>query len=194
MPDDSRVEIPITDEELDAMNQDDEKQDQTPQLELTDEELVALCKERVCAVCDEKEQADSERLRALAEMDNFKKRLTREKEDFCKFANESILAELLPVLDNLDLALEHGGKVEACKDFLIGVDMTRKIFLDTLSRHGLTPIGEVGEPFTPERHDAVSQEIRDDMEPELVASVLQRGYLLKDRLLRPAKVAVSKAG
>ncbi len=190
MPGDSRMEIPVNQNDDNANNGSENVGPE--EIQLTDEELVAICKERVCKACDEKEQADQDRLRSLAEMDNFKKRLTREKEDFCKFANEGLLADLLPVLDNMDLALEHGAKVDACKDFVMGVDMTRKIFLDILSRQGLTPVGEIGEPFNPEKHEAIAHEERDDMEPELVCSVLQRGYLLKDRLLRPAKVTVSR--
>ena len=162
------------------------------ELTITDEELVILCKERVCAVCTEKSQADDERLRALAEMDNFKKRLTREQESFRAYAAESVLADLLPVLDNLDLAVTHGGNDEACRNILLGVDMTRKVFLDTLKNHGLTPIGQVGEPFDPERHEAVSEEARPDMDPGMVCTLLQRGYVLRDRLLRPARVVVSK--
>lgn len=163
------------------------------QLQLTDEELLALCKERLCSVCNEKEQADEERLRVLAEMDNFKKRIAREQEEFRKYAGESVLADLLPVLDNLELALEHGAKVDACKDVVLGVDMTRKIFLETLERHGLVPLGAVGEPFNPEIYEAVGEEARADMEPGHVAQLYQRGYKLKERLLRPAKAVVSKA-
>lgn len=163
------------------------------QLELTDEELLALCKERLCSVCNEKEQADEQRLRALAEMDNFKKRIAREQEEFRKYAGESVLADLLPVLDNLELALEHGAKVEACKDVVMGVDMTRKAFLEALERHGLKQVGAVGEPFNPEQHEAVGDEPRSDMEPGHICQLYQKGYKLKDRLLRPAKAVVSKA-
>lgn len=193
MSGDSRVEIPVNKDGDTAKNGRKEQGVTPEEIQLTDEELVALCKERVCKSCDEKEQADEERLRSLAEMDNFKKRLAREKDDFCKFANEGLLADLLPVLDNMDLALEHGAKVEACKDFVLGVDMTRKIFLDILSRQGLTPVGEVGEPFNPEKHEAIGHEERQDMAPEHVCTVLQKGYILKDRLLRPAKVTISRA-
>lgn len=163
------------------------------ELELSDEELLALCKERVCSLCNEKEQADGERLRVLAEMDNFKKRMFREHEELRKYAGESVLADLLPVLDNLDLALEHGRKIEACKDVVMGVDMTRKVFMETLERHGLKPVGKVGEDFNPELHEAVGDEQRDDMSPGKVCTVYQSGYLLKERLLRPAKVVISKA-
>lgn len=164
-----------------------------PEIDITDEELVALCQARVCPGCAEKQDADAERLRSLAEMDNFRKRMQREQEDFRKYAGDRVLADLLPVLDNLDLALAHGSGIDACKDFIMGVEMTRKLFLDTLERHGLTSHGTAGEPFNPEHHEAMGQEPRDDMEEGCVAQVLQRGYRLQDRLLRPAKVMVSKA-
>ncbi len=172
-----------------------EEADASPEQELTltDEELVALCKERVCVTCNEKEQADEERLRSLAEMDNFKKRLLREQEELRKYATESVLADLLPTLDNLDLALEHGRKVEACKDVVMGVDMTRKMFLDALKQHGLEAVGTAGEEFNPEIHEAVGEESTTDMKPGHVFSLLQRGYKLRERLLRPAKVVVSKS-
>ena len=162
------------------------------EIELTDEELLALCKERVCVNCDPRAEAEDFRLRSLAEMENFKKRVAREQEEFRKYAAESVLADLPPILDNLDLALQHGQDNEACKNLLVGVDMTRKIFLDTLARHGLEPVGKEGEAFNPELHEAVGEEERSDMEPGTVSTLVQRGYLLKERLLRPAKVMVSK--
>lgn len=168
-------------------------QPESVELELSDAELLALCKERVCTLCEEKEQADDERLRALAEMDNFKKRVSREQEEFRKYAAESVLADLLPILDNLELALEHGRKVEACKDVVMGVDMTRKVFLDTLQRHGLIQVGNVGEAFNPELHEAVGHECHDDVPADHVCQLYQRGYKLNERLLRPAKVVISKA-
>lgn len=166
--------------------------EEAQELSLTDEELVALCKARVCPACDEKEQADAQRLRSLAEMDNFKKRINREMDEFRKYAAESVLADLLPVIDNLGLALRHGQNLEGCKDLVMGVDMTRKLFLDTLKQHGLVPVGEAGEAFNPEWHEAVGQEERDDLEPGTVIAVYQQGYKLRERLLRPAKVLVNK--
>jgi molecular chaperone GrpE len=165
-----------------------------PEIEITDEELLALCKARVCAVCTEKGEADEVRLRALAEMDNFKKRLTREQEETRKYAAETVLADMLPILDNLELALDHGRKLDACKDVVLGVDMTRKLFLDALKQHGLVAVGEVGEMFDPTRYEAVGHEEHPEMEEGVVCSLLQRGYILRERLLRPARVVVNKAG
>ncbi len=182
-PEEQELQAPATETPTDAV----------PELCLTDEELLALCKTRICSLCDEKSQADDQRLRTLAEMDNFKKRMFREQEEFRKYAAESVLADLLPVLDNLELALEHGRKMEACKDVVMGVDMTRKVFLDTLKNHGLEAVGRVGEAFNPERHEAVGDEVRADMEPGHICRLYQSGYVLRERLLRPAKVVISKA-
>ena len=132
------------------------------------------------------------RLRNAAEMDNFKKRLTREHEEQMRYAAEKVLGDLLPTLDNLDLALRYGSKSEACKDMLQGVAMTHKLLLDAVEKHGLKPLGEEGEEFDPNVHEAVGFEDRPDFAPNSVARVLQRGFKLGDRLLRPAKVMVKQ--
>lgn len=142
----------------------------------------------VCPKCAEQEE---EHLRLLAEMENFKKRLNREKEEQMRFAAENVLADLLPTLDNFELALTYGRGNEACKEMLEGLEMTRKLFLDALAAHGLEQVGQVGEPFNPEFHEAMTREARSDMPPDHVAQLFQPGYLLKGRLLRPAKVVVS---
>jgi len=133
------------------------------------------------------------RLRGLAEAENLKKRLLKEKEDFQKYATESLVGELLPVLDHLDLALTHGRDKEACKDFVVGVDMTRKAFVDILARHGVEEFGKVGETFSPEAHEALSMVTVSGLADNVVAQVVQHGYTLRGRLLRPAKVLVNKA-
>lgn len=130
------------------------------------------------------------RLRAAAEMENFKKRLAREHEEQMRYAAEKVMGDLLPTLDNLDLALQYGSKNEACKDMLQGVAMTQKLLLDAVARHGLKPVGEEGEEFDPGVHEAVGFEDRPDFAPNSVARVLQHGYKLGERLLRPAKVMV----
>jgi molecular chaperone GrpE len=132
------------------------------------------------------------RLRGLAEAENLKKRLIKEKEDFQKYATESLIADLLPVLDHLDLALAHGREIEACKNFMVGVDMTRKAFVDILAHHGVTEFGQIGEPFSPETHEALGAMAQADLPADVVAKVVQRGYTLRGRLLRPAKVMVNK--
>ena len=156
-------------------------------------DLVSQCKENVCPTCPERAEMEEQRLRQLADLDNTRKRLIREKEEAVKFAAEKVLADLLPTLDNLDLALSYGQNNPECKDLIVGVEMTKKLLLDTLAKHGLVPVGKEGEEFNPEFHEAMSQEERSDMNPNHIARLFQKGYLLKDRLLRPAKVVVSKS-
>jgi molecular chaperone GrpE len=151
--------------------------------------------EKYAQALAEVEELKKENLRVLADSENFRKRLTREKDEFFKFATSSILEEIIPVMDNLDLALAHGRQADACKDLVMGVEMTMNIFLDTMKRHGLEQIAAVDVPFDPARHEALGQIERDDVEENTVCQMLQKGYMLKDRLLRPAKVMVSrKAG
>ena len=139
-----------------------------------------------------KAEMEELRLRNAAEMENFKKRLTREHQEQMRFAAERVLGDLLPSLDNLDLALQYGSQHEACKDMLQGVSMTRKLLLDALEKNGLKALGEVGEEFNPEVHEAVGFEPNQDLAPGSVTRVMQRGYKLNDRLLRAAKVMINQ--
>ncbi|MFP4070951.1 MAG: nucleotide exchange factor GrpE [Desulfovibrionales bacterium] len=173
-------------------NIEDDEQTTISGEKLNDEELRKICRERFCEECPELAEKKDELLRVLADSENYRKRLTREKDEFCKFATESVLEDLLPIIDNLELALKHGRTNEACKDIVQGVDMTLSIFHETLKRHGLTPVGQEGEEFNPVIHEAMGQEERKDVHPGHVCSLLQRGYKLRERLIRPAKVIVSK--
>ncbi|MFO7818595.1 MAG: nucleotide exchange factor GrpE [Thermodesulfobacteriota bacterium] len=160
--------------------------------DLSREELWEYCQETFCSDCPLLKECRDKQIRTLAEAENRQKRLQREKDEFCKFASAQVVEDILPVVDNLELALEHAGNDEACKSLREGIEMTRKIFLDTLKKHGLTPVGEKGEEFDPNIHEAMAQQERDDMEEGRVCQMMQRGYMLNDRLLRPAKVLVSK--
>lgn len=153
-----------------------------------------------CPNCDATElaaqramaEAEEMRLRALAEADNARKRFLREKDEAIRFAASSVLADIIPALDNLDLALEHDKDNEACKDFFVGVEMTRKLLLEALQKHGLTRVGEIGEEFDPAVHEALSMAPSGEVPEGCVLMLMNRGYKLHDRLLRPAKVIVCK--
>ncbi|SOB60820.1 Protein GrpE [Pseudodesulfovibrio profundus] len=162
---------------------------------LSQDELEALCRESVCPECDVHKEAEAIKLRSLADAENLKKRLLRETEEMKKYAGESILADMLPILDNLDLALAHtDGLDAACKNFVIGVDMTRKLFLDAVKNHGLEQVdAKRGVDFNPEMHEAVGTVEDGELQNNQIAQVVQGGYFLKGRLLRPAKVMVNKA-
>ncbi|QPG04686.1 nucleotide exchange factor GrpE [Salinimonas marina] len=140
-----------------------------------------------------KEQQDSV-LRARADMDNARRRADAEVEKARKFALERFAGELLPVVDNLERALEAGDAGnDAVKPLLEGVEMTHKSFISTIEKFGLTPIDPQGQPFNPELHQAMSMQESDELEPNTVMAVMQKGYELNGRLVRPAMVMVSRA-
>jgi len=133
-------------------------------------------------------------LRARADLENYRKRAQREKEDLSRFANENLLREILPVVDNLERALEHARQGDSGNGGLLqGVEMTLGQFQRVLEKFGVTPLRSVGEPFDPARHEALGQVESAEHPPNTVVQELQRGYLLNDRLLRPAMVMVAKA-
>lgn len=137
-------------------------------------------------------QAEERVLRTAADAENFKKRLQREKEEQTRYANETLMRELLPVIDNLERALEHSQIAPDQEGLLEGLKMTLKGFTDTLSRFGCTPLETIGKPFDPNFHEAVSQEESSEVAPNTVLRELQKGYMIKERLLRPAMVIVSR--
>ena len=131
-------------------------------------------------------------LRLVADVENFRKRLEKERADLRDYANEALLKELLPVLDNLELALNHGRDQEACAALVAGVDNVLKGFRQAISKFGVTPIEALGEKFDPTFHNAVMQQEDSSVPDQTVVQELQRGYLLKNRLLRPAMVVVAR--
>ncbi|MCM2351895.1 MAG: nucleotide exchange factor GrpE [Bacteriovoracaceae bacterium] len=128
-----------------------------------------------------------------AEMDNYRKRMEREKENLLKYGNERVLSDLLDVVDNFErtismLAPDEDQKV---KNIVIGLDMVKKQFCDTLSKHGLNAVEAVGKDFDPNFHEALAQEYAEGKKPNEVIKEFQKGYILNGRLLRPAKVIVA---
>lgn len=129
-------------------------------------------------------------LRMAAEQENFKKRMQREREASLKYAEETVLRELLPFLDNLERAMEQGRKADA-PALLAGVEMTCKGLLNTMEKIGLKPLDGVGRPFDPNFHEALAMEPSDEVGENMILQEYQKGYMFKDRLLRAAKVVVS---
>lgn len=132
------------------------------------------------------------RMRAQAELENYKKRLEREHCEHLKYAAEQVMKDLIPTLDNLELAIGYGSQSEACQEMLKGIAMTRKLLLDAVGRHGLVCVGREGDIFDPALHEAVGFDNRPELAADTVAKVLQSGYSLQGRLVRPAKVMVNK--
>lgn len=131
-------------------------------------------------------------LRAVADLENYKKRALKEKEEVQRFGIEKLLKDFLPVIDNFDRAL---GAVQSAADFESlkkGVEMTRKLFEDTLGKHGVRSFSSKGQPFDPSRHEAMTAVETDELPPNHVHSEALRGFTLNDRLVRPALVVVSR--
>jgi molecular chaperone GrpE len=133
-------------------------------------------------------------LRVSAEFENFKKRSTREMEDFRKFANQALIKEMLSVVDHLELAMNSTNSHKAIdKGLLQGLEMTHREILKVFEKFNVKPIEAKGQTFDPTFHEAVMQEENDDFDDNTVINELQKGYLIHDRLLRPAMVVVAKS-
>jgi molecular chaperone GrpE len=131
-------------------------------------------------------------LRSQADFENFRKRAARDKEDAVKYANASFLDRLIPILDNFELGLNAARDGAENSPILAGLDMVAKQLTDFLTSSGVEPVNAEGQPFDPNLHEAVAQEESKDFAEGVVIRQLRRGYKLRDRLLRPATVVVSK--
>ena len=129
-------------------------------------------------------------LRTAAEFDNFKKRALKEKEDTQKFGSERLLKDFLPVMDNLERALDHAEEHDPAQ-VIEGVRLVQKLFDSTLARHGVVSFSAKGKPFDPTVHEALMQE-ESDQPANTVVGEMAKGYKLNDRLIRPAAVVVAK--
>jgi molecular chaperone GrpE len=127
-----------------------------------------------------------------AEFENYKKRMMRDKQTALKYAEEYILKDLLPALDNLERAINQDDATKDVKTLIEGVELTLKGLQSTLSKYGLEPIESVGKPFDPNLHEALVMEASDEVPAQSVLREFEKGYHYKDRLLRAAKVVVSK--
>lgn len=136
--------------------------------------------------------AQDKQLRAYAEMENYKKRTTRDQMEQLRYANEKLLKELLPVLDNLERALSHIKEAPERSPWAEGVDLTYRQWLEVLKKFGVMPITSIGEPFDPSRHQAVTYLDTNEHPENHVAEELQKGFLYHERVLRPSMVAVAR--
>jgi len=135
-------------------------------------------------------------LRMAADFDNFRKRQVKERQDLIAYANESLVLDILPVLDNLERALAASGgardTVDGQAGVIKGVELTMRMFQQILSRNGVERIKAVGQKFDPHQHEAIAQVATGEAEPETVIEEAEAGYLLNTRIIRPAKVKVAK--
>jgi len=175
-------------ERFDQRNAEEESEAQAAEVNQGDEiEAQILSAEK-----EAKEHYDK-LLRVMADFDNFKKRMSREREEMTRYSNEKLLSEILPALDDLDRALDHI-PIDASKDvadFAEGVTIARRSLASTLDKFGLAEVSAQGERFDPAIHEAIAT-VESESEPGSVIAVHRKGYTLFDRLLRPAMVTVAK--
>ena len=176
-----------------------------PRQDMQDEEIsaeqqgstVAAEDDLVARIAELEEQlaaAQDQALRAVADAQNARRRSEQEVTKAHKFALERFANDLLAVVDSLERGLELSNADDpAIKPMRDGMELTLKLFSDTLARHQVVAVDPHGEPFNPELHQAMTMEERDNVEPNTVIKVFQKGYTLNERLLRPAMVVVSKA-
>ena len=142
--------------------------------------------------------ADSEyhdkMLRTMADMENLRKRLDRDRKDYINYANREMILDLLPVLDNFDRALKSVEKTEESAPYLQGVEMIYKQLEEILKKQGLDEIIALGEPFNPHLHEAVQTEETDKCPEDTILEVILKGYLFRGNMIRPAAVKVSRSG
>ena len=181
-----------------------EAKDLNPQAELEQAEALAEQQQDLIQALEQRIQQAEQKaednwqqlLRVQAELANIRKRAERDVEQAHKYALERFCNELLPVVDNLERALDSAGSVEQSQDMLQalqeGVELTLRSFLDVLKKFQIEQIDPQGEPFNPSYHEAISIQISDELVPNSVMAVLQKGYSLNGRLVRPARVIVSK--
>jgi len=165
-----------------------ESPEERPIEEMTEAELREALK---------KSQETSEKnfdlfLRSQAEMENIKKRSAKEKEEWIKYSTETLIKEILPVMDNLEKAVSHSQNNTTLESIKEGVQLTLKGLKDTLTKAGLEEVPAEGEPFDPNFHHAVSEMGDESKDPGIILQELQKGYRLHQRLIRPALVVVNK--
>lgn len=158
-------------------------------------EVVADVQESAVDHAAELAEANNKYLRLYADFENFRKKVIKDKEELVKYANESLLFELLTVIDNLEMALKHAkenSKADAVESLVTGVENTLRGLSKMLEKFGLQTIAAEGKPFDPTYHHAMSQVERADLESGMVVEEFRKGYQFKDKVLRPTMVSVSK--
>jgi molecular chaperone GrpE len=148
----------------------------------------------IAALQQEKAQLEDRWLRLQADFENHRKRTLREKQEALSYGHELVVKDLLPVVDNLERAIEHASASSGAdfEGMLQGVELVRRELLAVLAKHGVSPIEAEGEVFDPNLHEALAQMEDDRVPAGRIGRMLQKGYRLRDRLLRPARVMVSK--
>ncbi|MCS9984519.1 nucleotide exchange factor GrpE [Weissella paramesenteroides] len=176
-------EIEVVSEEADVDTEAKSSEAEKPEQE-TEADQISDLKDKVA-------EAEDKYLRAEAEMQNMQSRYAKEQVQAVKFANQKLAASILPAVDNLERALQVDAEDGAAKQIKTGVEMVYKTLISALEEHDVKAVGETGEAFDPNFHQAIQSVPADDDHPaDTIATVLQKGYVLADRVIRPAMVAV----
>lgn len=166
----------------------DQEEEEIPLTKMTKAKLI----EKIEKVQEASDKNLDLYIRSQAEIDNLKKRYQKEQQGLVKFANESLIKQLLPVVDNLEKAITHSQDEDSIEAIREGVDLTLKGLMDILQKAGVETVEAVGEQFDPNFHEAVSEMADDGIKPGAVIKDLQKGYTLHQRLIRPSMVIVNK--
>jgi molecular chaperone GrpE len=162
-------------------------------LQMSDNKYIDVLKLQVSQLKEEVKEEKDKALRALAELENFKRRNQQEVDTFKKYASEKVILEFLPILDSFVLACNHAGsETKDIQNVIDGFLLIQKQFETALEKSHVTVIEAEGKTFNPNLHQAISQEKRDDKDSGIVVKELQRGYTLHDRVIRPSLVVVSE--
>ena len=189
---DSEKEQLIDNEKISSCKSSEEIADESSEkIEKKDESIDDL-RVKLTILQDESKSNLDKAVRAQAEMENLRKRTVRDIENAHKYALEKFVQELLPVIDSLELGLSASAEVENVDDLRKGMDLTLEMIKKVMEKFGIAIVEAQGQKFNPELHEAVSTQEAGEYKPGEVVAVMQKGYTLNDRLIRPAMVVVAK--
>ncbi len=163
---------------------------------LAGQDIILSAREELVGQIEKLEQENKELsdrlLRTMAEFDNYRKRVAREKDDLLKYGAEKMALDILPVADNFERALEQAKTAANAAAVVEGVEMIFKQFIATLEKFNIKPFDSIGQTFDPEKHEAMAHQENEEYAENTVIAEFQKGYFLNDKLLRPARVVVSR--
>lgn len=181
-------DVPLSSNEFKDKDQDSAAAEKIQDLEQQNSEL----QEKISSLENEKETLRDQALRSRAELDNTLKRTQIDVEKARTYGSQKLLEDLIPVIDSLELGIANSQGNEYDKSHTDGMNMTLEILMKTIQKHGIEQINPAGEEFNPEYHEAMTLQPTKEVKPNSIIDVLQKGYVLKSRLIRPARVIVAK--
>ncbi|RDV39452.1 nucleotide exchange factor GrpE [Bradymonadaceae bacterium TMQ3] len=192
--DDDEV-IVVGDEDSDAGDEDSDADDDEDEAAAAHDALkveLEAARTRLGEVSDERDELKNKLMRSVADLENYRRRADREKDDLRKYGIDKVVSDLIPAVDNLERALQHAEGKEDPSSIVDGVTMVYKQIVNALAKYGVQGFVSKGEHFDPQRHEAIQQVESTEFDTGTIVEEYQKGYFLHDRLLRPALVAVAK--